>query len=111
MPLFCKTCNNLLSSITRADTFYFKCVSCKETYQPEPEDTLRFEEIKGTNLSIYKTLLHHAGEDPVNPKIYTNCTKCGNNIAKYVQLGDDMRQINICTNCYKQWIEGLDTDE
>ena len=105
--MFCKICDNMLSAITTADKFYFKCVRCQVTYEPEPNDTLRYEDIKGTNLLVYKTILKNAGRDPVNPKVRKTCTGCGNKIAKQVRLGDDMRLINVCTKCGKQWIEGL----
>lgn len=107
MPLFCQICENLLSVITTADSFYFKCISCQNIYQPDEKDTLRYENTKGTNLLIYKSILKNAGRDPVNPKVDKTCTSCNNNIARQVRLGDDMRLINICTKCNKQWIEGV----
>lgn len=108
MPLFCGVCNNLLSVITLSDNFYFRCMKCYKTYKPNDADTLRFEEIKGTNLLVYKTILKTAGKDPVNPKVKVECKKCHNDIAKQVRLGEDMRLINICVNCDNQWIEGTD---
>lgn len=109
MPLFCQTCNNLLSRITTSDQFYFRCNSCNQSYNPTDNDTLQYEEIKGTNLVVYKTILQNAGRDPVNPKVKKDCVnnKCDSNIVKQVRLGDDMRLINICPKCNKQWIEGL----
>jgi DNA-directed RNA polymerase subunit M/transcription elongation factor TFIIS len=108
MPLFCQICNNLLSVIATSDEFYFKCISCQSIYQPDEKDSLRYENIKGTNLIIYKTILQNAGRDPVNPKVKKNCTTCKNDIVRQVRLGEDMRLINICTKCGKQWIEGLE---
>jgi DNA-directed RNA polymerase subunit M/transcription elongation factor TFIIS len=108
MPLFCKTCDNLLSVIATSSEFYFKCIKCQTIYDPDNYDTLRHENIKGTNLIIYKTILQNAGRDPVNPKVKKDCTTCRNNIVRQVRLGEDMRLINICTKCDKQWIEGLE---
>jgi len=106
MPLFCTNCNNLLTVVTTADSFYFKCISCQEVFEPTATDTLRREWIKGDDLLVHKTILQNAGRDPANPKVYRDCA-CGARIAKQVRLGDDMRLINICTGCDKQTIEGL----
>ena len=105
--LFCKICANLLSVVTTADTFYFKCAKCQELYQPTDKDSIRYEEVRGSELAMHKTILLNAGMDPVNPKVKCKCT-CGNNFAKQVRLGSDMRVINICTMCNRQWYEGID---
>jgi len=107
MPLFCTICNNLLSGVSRADNFYFECVSCKEIYKPTAVDTLRHEQIKGTDLVTFKTILQNANRDPVNPKVKKKCTKCDSKYVKQVRLGDDMRLINCCIKCNERWIEGL----
>lgn len=104
MKLFCTICNNLLVVNTSADDFYFKCNKCYQIYKPDESDTLHYEDIKGTNLIIYKTILQNAGKDPVNPKIYKDCT-CGNNIVRQVRLGDALQLINICIKCDKKWLE------
>lgn len=109
--MFCKTCANLLSVIATSDEFYFRCVKCQLTYQPSDNDSLRHESTKGTNLIVYKTILANAGKDPVNPKVRKTCTKCKSGIVRQVRLGDDMRLINICIKCDKQWIEGLEKAE
>jgi DNA-directed RNA polymerase subunit M/transcription elongation factor TFIIS len=106
--MLCKICNNLLAVITTAHEFYFKCEGCQQPYKPTDVDSLRYEEQEGTNLLMYKTILQHAGQDPVNPKVYKDCKKCENNIVKRVLLGDDMRLINVCTKCQHQWLEGTE---
>jgi DNA-directed RNA polymerase subunit M/transcription elongation factor TFIIS len=108
MPLFCASCDNLLSIITTSDEFYYKCIKCQKIYQPNNDDILCYEDVKGTNLIIYKTILQNAGQDPVNPKIRKDCIKCKNTIVKQVRLGEDMRLINVCTSCNEQWIEGVE---
>jgi DNA-directed RNA polymerase subunit M/transcription elongation factor TFIIS len=107
--LFCNICNNLLSVITTADTFYFKCNKCQENYTPSDKDTERHVETSNTELTMYKTILLNAGQDPVNPKANRKCV-CGNNIVKQVRIGSDMKVINICTKCNKQWYEGIQTE-
>ena len=107
MPLFCSICNNLLSTITTADSFNFKCLNCHEIYKPTDEDTMIYEDTKGTDLVIYKTILQTAGRDPVNPKVYKDCEKCKKNIVRQVRLGENMRLINTCVNCEYQWVEGM----
>ena len=108
MPLFCQECNNLLSIITTADEFFFKCIKCQKTYTPSDDDSLRYDDVKGTNLIIYKTILQNAGKDPVNPKVRKTCKKCESDIVKQVRLGEDMRLINVCVKCDTQWIEGTE---
>jgi hypothetical protein len=58
---------------------------------------------------VYKVILLNAKHDPVNPKIYKDCS-CGSKIVKYVRLGEDMRVINVCVQCDKQWMEGVEQD-
>lgn len=108
--LFCQECLNLLSVITTSDELFLKCIKCQKITLTGPKDSLRYEDIKGTNLVIYKTILQNAGKDPVNPKVKKDCKKCKNDIVKQVRLGSDMRLINICTNCNEQWLEGVDDD-
>lgn len=105
MPLFCEVCNNLLSKISTADTFYFNCVKCKSNYKPTDNDSLRYESTHDTNIAVYNIILQNARKDPVNPKVNKKCKKCDNNIVKQVRLTDDMRLINVCTECNEQWLE------
>lgn len=110
MPLFCSTCRNLMTIITTADTFHYQCNKCASFETPSDKDTLVYENVSGTNLTIYKSILFNAGKDPVNPKVRRTC-KCGNLFAKQVRLGNEMRLINTCTSCSDQWLEGTrDTD-
>ena len=99
MTLFCKICENILTSITTADSFWYKCNKCNQLYDINENDTLVYEESKGTNLNIYKIILDNAAYDPVNPKVMNKCKKCNYEMAKQVRLGDDMRLINICLKC------------
>lgn len=105
MSKFCQICDVLLSRITQANDFYFKCDLCQKKYDITDEDTLLFEDIQGTNYSVYAALLRHARHDPANPKVFRQCSKCPNNICKQVRLGDEMKLINICIECNEQWIE------
>ena len=105
MPLFCEKCENLLSVITTASKFYFYCISCAQSYPHKEVDTLCLEQIKGTNVSISKTILQHANEDPVGPKIFKKCHKCNYHIVRQVRLDEDMRLINACVKCNEQWLE------
>ena len=105
MPLFCSICQNLLVVSTTADTFHFKCVKCESVEKPDERDTLRYENISGTNLTSYKAILLTAGKDPVNPKVRREC-KCGSNVVRQVRLGNEMRLINTCISCNDQWLDG-----
>jgi DNA-directed RNA polymerase subunit M/transcription elongation factor TFIIS len=109
MSLFCKYCNNLLIPVTTSDTLHFKCAQCAHTEEPSDEDTLRFEEVSGINFGVYKEILLTAGKDPVNPKVVKKCT-CGSSRVRQVRLGREMKLINTCIKCNKQWQEGTEID-
>lgn len=72
---------------------------------PSDKDTLVHEDVSGTNLTIYKSILYNAGKDPVNPKVRRPC-KCGNQFARQVRLGNELKLINTCTVCGDQWLDG-----
>ncbi len=102
--LFCKECSNVLFEITTNSEFYFKCLSCNQIYQPTETDTLRYETDKSSDLIMFKTILQNCGNDPLTPKIKKQCIKCDNNILRQVRIGEDMRLINVCTECKHQWL-------
>lgn len=105
MSLFCDNCRNLLTMVTTADTFDFKCNKCELIKEPKITDYKVYESLSGTNLDIFRSLLAYAGKDPVNPKVVKKC-KCGNNIVKQVRLGNEMKLVNTCVKCNKQWLDG-----
>lgn len=107
MPLFCPICNNLLVVTTSADDFHFTCMKCHSTEKPTSADTLRYEEVSGTNLVVFKSILLNAGKDPVNPKVKKQC-KCGYDTVRQVRLGTEMKLINTCIKCNEQWLEGTE---
>lgn len=107
MPLFCPVCNNLLVVTTTSDDFHFTCMKCRRIEKPAASDTLRYEEVSGTNLIIFKGILLNAGKDPVNPKVKKQC-KCGNSTVRQVRLGNEMKLVNTCTECNHQWLEGAE---
>ena len=78
MPLYCATCNNLLVMKTSIDSFSYACDSCKIKYNPEPENTLCYEENKVKTVSFGSNLLLTASKDPMNPKVYHKCKNCNN---------------------------------
>jgi DNA-directed RNA polymerase subunit M/transcription elongation factor TFIIS len=105
MKLFCDYCNTLLGINTKDDNFYFKCQRCFTTYKAEDDDSLRYEETKSGNLSIFNKILSNVARDPVNLKKIIKCPKCKHNIAKAVRIGKEMRLINVCEKCEFQWID------
>jgi DNA-directed RNA polymerase subunit M/transcription elongation factor TFIIS len=111
MPLFCTSCNNLLVVSTTMDSFYFKCNKCEKIEQPNELDSLRYEDVSGTNYSTHGTILRNAANDPVNPKVAKLCNNCGNKTARQIRLGNDMRIINTCIKCNEQWIDGTRDNE
>jgi len=105
MPLFCKICHNLMIISTTVESFIYQCEKCKITETPSAEDTLVYEDVSGTNLVIYNSILANAGRDQVNPKIRRKC-KCGSDLCRQVRLGDEMKLINTCIKCSDQWLDG-----
>lgn len=109
--LFCPECQNLLIDITTSDSFILTCPNCHIQVQPDEKASLRYEDVSGTNLVVFRSLLQNAGKDPLNPKVYKKC-KCGSTLARQVRLGDEMRLINTCIKCNEQWLDGTkETDE
>jgi DNA-directed RNA polymerase subunit M/transcription elongation factor TFIIS len=105
---FCTTCNNILTAITTADEFRFKCVSCNKNYAPNTEHTMLYEHIVGPNFATDIHKLLNASRDPVNPKVFKDCKTCDSKIVKQIQLGEDMKIINVCIKCDNKWLEGVD---
>ena len=99
MKLYCNICNNLLDVFIQNDNLKFKCESCKSQYDAEDDDSLRYEEEKGSDITIFSKILEKIADDPVNPKIYRDCKKCKHSIAKYVRLGDEQKMVYACVKC------------
>jgi DNA-directed RNA polymerase subunit M/transcription elongation factor TFIIS len=106
MTTFCPICRNLLFINTQSDELKFECRSCKTSIPGSAEDSMRFEEIEGSDITVYGKLLQKIAEDPVGHKTRKQCPKCGNEIARDVIIGDDMRTIYVCMkpNCRYQWV-------
>lgn len=105
MNNFCKNCQNLLCVNTSEEKLSFKCMACFTQYPATDNDSLRFEEVKDKKLVIFTKILENSARDPVNLKVYKKCSKCNNNIAKQVRLGDELQLINICERCNFKWLE------
>ena len=82
----------------------FKCMTCFSTYESNDDDTLLYEEVSKNNVMLFGKILNKAAHDPVNMQIKTTCPKCKYGFAKTVQIGDDMKLINICRKCEFQWL-------
>lgn len=99
VKLYCEICENLLSVDINNNSLIFICKSCQSTYEARDDDSLRYEEVKGSDIAIFSRILQKIADDPVNPKIFRNCRKCKNNISKYVRLGDEKKMVYMCTKC------------
>lgn len=99
---FCVLCNNLLQT-TEGETLKLICLSCGQTYDTAPDDTMIYEEIKGVNLMIYSKIIRKIKYDPASPKAFVKC-KCGHNVVRQARLGDQLKLINACLNCDNVWI-------
>lgn len=101
---FCSICENKLIPDIVKDELNFKCYACNLEYNSTPEDSLRFEEIKGDPLSKFITILKNTHKDPVNPKLRITCPKCKYGFAKQIRIGDDMKLITSCCACGYKWL-------
>lgn len=97
--LYCKICQNLLGVDIVNDLLVFICESCQSRYTALDDDSLRYEEVKGSDIAIFSRILEKISDDPVNPKIYRECKKCRHNISKYVMLGDEKKMVFSCVKC------------
>jgi DNA-directed RNA polymerase subunit M/transcription elongation factor TFIIS len=111
MNNFCSSCENLLTSVTTAESMHFRCVKCGTQAPPDPKGTLLYENTKGANLMAYSSILQTAGQDPVCPKVYRKCKSCNNNLVRQVRLGKDMSLINVCIKCSTPWLESTTDDD
>lgn len=103
MSLFCKSCNNLMQDVTKADDLKFQCITCGKYEMPAPSDTLRYTSHVGISLAQYKEILTTAGDDPLNPLVELACS-CGHNRIRQIRLGAELQLINTCVKCKKQWL-------
>lgn len=103
---YCEHCDNRLRPNFNNDELTFKCQSCHLNYKSDPEDTLRRERTKESNIMIYEKILNKAVADPATIKASLNCkdSKCKGDIVKQVRIGNDMRLYNICITCNFQWL-------
>jgi DNA-directed RNA polymerase subunit M/transcription elongation factor TFIIS len=103
---FCTQCNNLLNPIYTDELGMFKCQSCHINYKFEPEDSLRKERIKNTNIMIFDNRINKTANDPAALKANIKCNnpKCDSMIVKRTYVGDDMRLYNICIKCNTSWM-------
>lgn len=99
MKLYCEICSNLLDVDIVNDNLIFICASCQSRYEAQPDDSLRYEEIKGSDIAIFKKILEKITDDPVNPKIKRECKKCKHPISKYVRLGEELKMVYSCVKC------------
>lgn len=99
--MFCNICANLLTVDIVNDNLVFICQSCQSRYEATDDDSLRYEEVKGSDIAIFKKILEKIAEDPANPKTYRECKvkDCGGKIAKYVSLGEDLKRVYSCVKC------------
>ena len=99
VKLFCRVFNNLLGVDIINDNLVFICQSCQSRYEAKDDDSLRYEDVKGSDIAIFSKILEKIPDDPVNPKIYRECKKCKHNVAKYVRLGEENKLVFGCVKC------------
>lgn len=106
MSKFCKICDNLLTAVYAHDELAFKCNICQIPYKSFPEDTLRHERVKESDVMIFDKIMDKAAKDPVTIKAKVDCinNKCDSKIVKQVRVGSDMKLYNICIKCEKRWV-------
>ena len=102
---FCDKCKNLLNVNTTNGVLTFKCMTCFSIYDSTDDDTLRYEETKGSNIVLFQTILNNSVNDDTVLKSFSKCPKCKHNISKDVRLGNELRLIHNCEKCKFQWID------
>lgn len=104
MSKFCtENCNNLLETITGADTFMYKCSGCGKTYNPTAEDTRILHHVMySSEIDKYKNLLESVKYDVSAPEVFMDCKKCKNNIVKKIRIQDNLAPTYVC-KCGNVW--------
>ena len=104
--MFCTVCANLLTVDVVNDSLIFICMACQSRYDATDDDSLRYEDVKGSDIQIFKKILEKIAEDPTNPKMMRECRgkdktkgRCDGKVAKYVRLGEDMKMVYSCVKC------------
>jgi DNA-directed RNA polymerase subunit M/transcription elongation factor TFIIS len=103
MSNFCEVCNNVLDMNTRPDSLVYHCIPCSKSYELKAKDTLLYDNNKNTDTTIHRNILHSAGRDPTNQRVYKTCDKCNNTVATQIRIGDNMVLVNTCVKCGNQW--------
>lgn len=104
--MFCEKCRNLLIVNTDNEQLLFSCVSCGSVYKSEPDDSLRYSDVKEDNIMGNEKIIRKMKDDHANPKKYINCPKCGYGIAKQIRSDKEKRLINVCLSnkCNYIWV-------
>jgi DNA-directed RNA polymerase subunit M/transcription elongation factor TFIIS len=103
MARFCKNCNNLLKANIINQELIFKCERCGSTFPSSPDDSLRFEESKQSNLELYNLITKNMIYDSANPREMIECPKCKNIPSIYVRIGNKKKKIYACEKCEHSW--------
>ncbi len=105
MSKFCtKSCNNLLTPFYSNDEASFRCNVCHMVYEFNDEDTLRYSNIKQSDVLVHKKLLDNAVKDPAAQRVRKDCIYCDGKFVVRVRIGADMTLFNICIKCEKKWL-------
>ena len=110
---FCDACGTMLSSYIKDTSLKFICGGCSKEYDSMDVDTLRYEEINGSNIFINESTIKKIADDDTNPEYELKCVKCGHNRAKYIEMLESCIVINSCTKCKFVWIDNtlVDNDD
>lgn len=102
----CQACDIIQSPRFINDELTFICELCQLSTKSYPEDTLRKERVKGSNVMIYETILNQAVADPATGKARIKCLnkKCDSNIVKQVVIGEELYLYNKCVKCGFTWL-------
>ncbi len=105
MSKFCvDNCNNLLETVTGADTFVYKCNGCGKIYKPTDEDTRIVHHVMySSETDKHKDLLASVKYDPSTPEVFNDgCNKCGNILVKKIRIHDNLSPTFVCP-CGNIW--------
>lgn len=104
---FCINCGNLLVSQVSDNVLSFRCMMCNTIRPASDSDTLRYEEKKSGQMSLFNTILTTLTIDDMNPKKHIDCIKkeCNGKFVRQARLGEDMRLVSGCLTCGHQWFD------
>ncbi len=94
---FCRRCYTLLVVDTASGNLLFVCPRCGSNKNPEPEDTLVYNEDPNSTKTMdqFNTMIRNAPKDPSRYLFDYKC-KCGMPYVTHMRIGENEKVLFIC---------------